>query len=78
MILAFIGIAAGFYMIAKTDNVGRFTGDIPFAEKYLGSGGTFSFIKLIGLALIILSIMYLTGGLDIFLKGTVGKIVPGF
>ena len=77
MIFALLAIAAGFYIIIKTDDVGKFTGEIPFAEKYLGIGGTYSFLKLIGLAMILLSIMYLTGGLDIFIKGTIGKVIPG-
>ena len=77
MIFALLVIGAGFYFIIKTEAVGRFTGDIDFAEKYLGSGGTYSFIKLVGLAMIILSIMHLTGGLDLFINATVGKIVPG-
>lgn len=76
MILALFVIAAGFLFIIKTDQIGRFTGDIPFAEKYLGTGGTYGFIKLIGLAMILLSIMHLTGGLDLFINATVGKIVP--
>lgn len=76
MILALLVIAAGFLFIIKTDQIGRFTGDIPFAEKYLGTGGTYGFIKLIGLAMILLSIMHLTGGLDLFMNATVGKIVP--
>jgi len=66
--LPFVLIVLGILMVIYTKKVHDFTGDVPFAEKFLGRGGTFLFLKLIGLALAVLSFMWMTGGL--------GLIVP--
>ena len=63
-------IAAGLGLVAKTKLVKDFTGSFDFAEKWFGSGGTYTFLKLLGIAIIIGSILWLTG--------TFGRIVPDF
>ena len=50
----------------------EFTGDIEFAERYLGSGGTNTLIVLIGLACFILSLMWSLGTLQGILDATLG------
>lgn len=78
MLIAILLIPTGFFILIRADKVvDNFTGRIDFAEKYLGSGGTYTFIKLFGLAMIILSFMYLTGGLGWFLSNTLGRLIPG-
>jgi hypothetical protein len=59
-------IAAGLGLVVKTKRVKDFTGSFTFAEKWLGMGGTYSFLKLLGLALIIGTFLWLTGTLDRF------------
>jgi len=71
--LAWLLIPAGIVIIVKSAQIGDFVGEIDFAEKYLGRGGTYSFIKLFGLAVTIFSIMWLTGDLPAFLHGTLGR-----
>jgi hypothetical protein len=71
--LAWLLIPAGIVIIVKSAQIGDFIGEIDFAEKFIGSGGTYSFIKLFGLALTILSIIWLTGDLPSFLKNTIGR-----
>lgn len=64
-------------MIVYCEKVVNFTGEIPFAEKYLGTGGTYTFVKILGLLTTIMSFMWITGGLDVFLKSTLGIFLPG-
>ena len=71
--LTWLLIPAGVVIVVKAAQIGNFIGEIDFAEKYLGSGGTYSFIKLFGLGLTILSIIWLTGDLPSFLQETMGK-----
>lgn len=61
------------------DPIQRFTGDMAFAEKWLGVGGTFRLYLLIGIAMMFGSILYITGTLDTLIDGTVGRVffVPG-
>lgn len=78
MFIAFLLIPVGFFILLKADKiVDNFTGSIGFAEKFLGSGGTYTFMKLFGLLVMIMAFMYLTGGLQWFLEGTIGRFIPG-
>jgi hypothetical protein len=77
--IAWLLIPGGIYILLKADKiVDNFTGPIPFAEKYIGMGGSYTFIKLFGLAMTIFSFMHVTGGLEWFIAGTIGKFIPGF
>ena len=64
--LGIIIISAGFLMVWKSDWLVNNLGTIEFAEKYLGSGfgGTRLFYKLLGIAIIVLAFMYMSGGLE--------------
>lgn len=69
----------GFAVIYFREKLQRFSGNFAFAEKWLGSGGTFNFYILFGLGMIVISIVYVTGTLDGFIQGTVGRffLTPG-
>ena len=55
-----LGTIAGFMLVWKTTAVYNFTGQIEFAEKYLGTeGGSRLFIKLVGIIIIIIAWMYM-------------------
>jgi len=75
--IAWLLIPAGVLMVVYSEKVVRFTGEIPFAEKWFGGGGTYTFVKLLGLVVTLLSIMWVSGGLDSFLRGTIGAFIPG-
>ena len=77
MLISLFLIVGGILMIVYTKPVVDFTGRFDFAERWFLSGGTYTFIKLIGLATSILSFMWLTGGLQAFLGATLGPLVPG-
>lgn len=64
IILGLLGIAIGILMSLKSEwflyNVGR----LPSVEKYLGSfGGSRLFYQLMGVVVVIISTLYMTGAL---------------
>lgn len=68
---------SGLGLIRYRERVQSFTGSFPFAEKYLGQGGTYHFLLLLGIATCILSIMYISGTLDGLIENTFWKnILP--
>lgn len=75
----FVGMiiaALGTLMIVKTEPIYNFVGRIPTAEKYLGSGGSRLFIKLLGILVIFGGLMWglnLWGG---FVQATLGSLFP--
>ncbi|MCF7905984.1 hypothetical protein K9L63_02235 [Candidatus Gracilibacteria bacterium] len=75
--IAWLLIPAGILMILYAEKIVGFSGEIACAEKWFGSGGTYTFMKLLGLAVTILSIMWISGGLEIFLRATLGVFIPG-
>lgn len=77
--IGILGTIAGFMLIWKTTAVLGFTGTIDFAEKYLDSlGGTRLFIKLVGLAIIFASWLYMfnLGGWILYALFMPGKANP--
>lgn len=72
MLFALLLIPAGVLIVVKSVVIGDFIGEISFAESVFGNGGTYTFIKFFGVATTILSIMWLTGGPQAFLRDYVG------
>jgi hypothetical protein len=72
-VLVFIfGVALGVLLIIYREKLQQITGDIDFAERYLGSGGTFTLYILVGLGAIILSVMYAFGTLQLIAGSSLG------
>jgi hypothetical protein len=63
-------IGAGLGFIVYTEPIKRFTGSFDFAEKWFGSGGTYTFLKIVGLILMIGTFLWITGTID--------RIIPNF
>ena len=57
-------VSVGLALIVYTEPIKRFTGSIGFAEHYLGSGGTYSFYKLLGVLILIIAVLWVTGTLE--------------
>ncbi len=76
IIWGLIGIGLGTLLIWKTYPLVGLFGKVPWAEQHLSSGGTYLLYKLIGLAAIILSGMYMFGLLELFL-GPLASIFSG-
>lgn len=71
-IIGLIGIVTGLAIIKYRYRIREFTGVIGFAEQYLGSGGTYSFYILLGIATIFGSVLYATGQLQTMLASFLG------
>ena len=76
-IVGIIGIPLGIVIIYFRAKIKDFVGDVGFAEKYLGPGGTYTLIILLGVVVSIGALMYMFGTLQILLEGTVGRLFPG-
>lgn len=70
-------LTIGMLMILKTEALLRFTGEIGWAERHLGGAGTFTLYKLIGLGIIIIGMMYVTGLFEKTLGGLTGGLLGG-
>jgi len=70
-------MAGGIATIVYTKQVVDFTGRFDFAERWFLGGGTYTFMKLFGLSVAILSFMWMTGGLNSFLAILARMFVPG-
>jgi hypothetical protein len=73
ILVALIGIPLGFALMIYRVRLKEFTGNISFAEKYLGAGGTYSFFVLLGLVFFIFSVMYMFGTFQDIFSSTLGK-----
>lgn len=61
----------GFLFLLRTDDVVGFTGRIAWAERNLGAAGTFLLIKLTGVGMIILGMLWVTGLFDRIFRGLI-------
>ncbi len=70
-----IGMVAGFLIIVFRARIKDLTGNIGFAERYLGTGGTWTFLAILGALIFIFSLMWSTGSLQRFMQNTLGPIL---
>ena len=75
ILIGIIGCVVGVVYLKYSFQIKEFIGPIGFAERYLGSGGTHTFHKLIGILIIVGSIMYAFGGLQELIARTLGRFV---
>jgi hypothetical protein len=78
IILGLLGIGAGILMSLKSEWFLYNVGQLPSIEKYLGSfGGSRLFYQLLGVVIVIISTLYMTGVLGsviiLILGGIFGK-----
>jgi hypothetical protein len=59
-----LGMILGIGTLVFRPKIKDFTGDIAFAEQYLGSGGTWTLLLFIGIAIFLGSLMWATGTLQ--------------
>ncbi len=60
-IVGLLIIAAGTFMVMRTDWMMKTFGRVSWAEQKLGNGGTWTFYKILGIAGILLALMIMTG-----------------
>ena len=73
LLVALVGIPLGFLFIVYREKVKRFTGDIETFEKWFGSGGTYTGLFVVGLIIVIGSLMYALGTLQILFESIFGR-----
>ncbi len=69
-----LGLPAALLLVKYRRQVGDLIGPIDFAERFLGAGGTYTFVLLLALTTFILSLMYAFGTLQEILSGPFGQI----
>lgn len=64
-IIIFIAcLALGIFFLTKTERIVFFVGHSSWAEKYLGSGGSYTLWKIIAIFTILFGVMILWGKFD--------------
>lgn len=74
IIIGFLVAALGFSMVWKTDFYMSILGEIDFAIRYLGGGGTRLFYKLLGTAIIIIGFLAITNLWEGFIVSVVRSV----
>ena len=64
--LGILGIFLAFVMIKYRQKIIHFTGKWVWAEKYLGTGGSYSAVVLLAIVIFFVSLLVLTGNFDSF------------
>ncbi len=72
-IAVIIGFPIAFLLLRYRRAVKDFIGEVSFAEKYLGMGGTNTLIVIIGVLVFVGSLMYALGTLQSLLQATLGR-----
>jgi hypothetical protein len=71
-----VGAVIGFGLIKYSFQIKNFFGDVSWAEQHLGGGGTYTLYKIVGVAVIILSLLYMFGNVG-FITGRLGPLFGG-
>jgi len=69
-----VGTLLSFALVKYRRYIVDFTGPWGWAERFLGRGSSPTALVLMAIFLFFLSISLMTGHLDIFIRGTFGKI----
>jgi len=56
-----IGLIIGILILKYSPGIYKFTGKDNDAEQYLGRGGTYKFIKIFGVVIVVFSLLYMLG-----------------
>ncbi|NQU83922.1 MAG: hypothetical protein HQ536_04395 [Parcubacteria group bacterium] len=73
-----LGMVVGFLMVWKATWLLINFGRVDFAEKYLGTmGGSRLFYKLIGIAILLICFIWVSGTLDDILLAVLGPMFSG-
>lgn len=74
-VITLIGLAIGALIVIKSEWFYQNFGSIPWAEAHLGTeGGSRLFYKLVGLAVILISLLYISGLFQSIMLGIFGPL----
>jgi hypothetical protein len=76
ILLGALIVAIGVAFVMKTRDLESFFGPVPFAEKYMGGGGTYLFYKLLGVGFCLIGFLVMTDLWTFFLQATLGSLFP--
>lgn len=68
-------VSIGLLFVIKTEATVRTFGRFAWAERNLGAAGTYTFYKLLGVALIFIGLMYATGMIDAIVGAFLGGVL---
>jgi len=75
IVFGIIGIPLGILIMVRTNYiVDQITGPIGFAEKYLSSGGTYTFFRIVGFLVVFASMFVMFGMADTIYTSIVGGL----
>ncbi|KKT69939.1 MAG: hypothetical protein UX09_C0031G0007 [Candidatus Uhrbacteria bacterium GW2011_GWE2_45_35] len=77
ILLGFLIIAVGAHMIWKTGAYQTWTGPIQFAEEKIGTGGTSSFLKILGMLVCFIGMAVATDLISDILNSFAGLFIRG-
>lgn len=72
--IGLVGFPLGIVIVVYRERIKRFTGNLGFAERWFGIGGTYTFYLIVGLVVSVLSVMYASGVLQSWLKAFLGPL----
>lgn len=76
-ILTLLAIAGGTMMVAKSAWFVQTFGRSALGEKYLGSGGTYTMYKLLGITVIVVAMLAVTGAMGEIIIAIFGGMFGG-
>jgi hypothetical protein len=76
IIVGIIGIIIGIILVIYARKLVEWFGTMATAERFLGYGGTYTALRIIGVVLVVIFLLYMTGFLATFLKG-IGNAIFG-
>jgi hypothetical protein len=74
IIFGLLGVVLGALMTIKSEWVYQNFGSSDWAEQHLGSGGSHTFYKLCGIAIVIISLLIMTGLMGGIILGIFGSL----
>ena len=72
-----IMIIIGFFFTKYSDKIAGVAGDIGIGNKLFGGGGAYTLHKVIGIIIIVVGILWSTGGFQYILVKTLGSLFTG-
>ncbi len=76
ILIGLTGIAIGIILVIYARKLVEWFGTMATAERYLGYGGTYSALRIIGILLVIIFLLYGTGFLATAIRG-IGNAIFG-
>ena len=74
IILGLLGAVLGALMAIKSESLYQNFGSVQWAEEHLGTGGSHTFYKLLGIVIVLISFLAMTGLIQGIILGIFGPL----